>query len=224
MNARTRKVITVDDEILARRCAQGRVVIIDDDPEILLALGGLLEFEGFAVQSHASAQDFLAAQANALPQFPGPVCLLCDVNMPTLSGLELQHALLEQDQFPFLLMSGVSGATEVVSAFRAGAVDFLIKPVSVDTLLGAVAAALRVSTQRQKHRSQQAELSNRAKTLSERESMVVRRVARGMTNQAIAQEAQIALRTVKLYRQKGMEKLGVTTTADLVRIVDLLGP
>jgi FixJ family two-component response regulator len=100
----------------------------------------------------------------------------------------------------------------------------LIKPFSADTLLGAVNAALKVSTQRQRNRSQQAELSSRARTLSERESLVVRLVARGMTNQAIAQEAQLALRTVKLYRQRGMEKLGVSTTADLVRIVDLLGP
>ena len=163
--------------------------------------------------------DILATDA---PQFPGPVCLLCDVNMPALSGLGLQRKMLARNDIPFVLMSGVSGAHEVASAFRAGAVDFLLKPISDDTLLAAIVQELQLSQHKQNENSRFADLSGRAITLSDREKEVVRMLAEGLTNQAIADALNTALRTVKLHRQKGMKKLGVSTTADLVRMVDRL--
>ncbi len=223
MTRRPRSIITVDDERLAERCARGRVVLIDDDSEILSALGSLLEYEGYATETYASAAAYLAALADDLPQFPGPVCLLCDVNMPLLSGLELQRRLMELNDVPLLLMSGVSGAQEAASAFRAGAIDFLVKPLSADDLLQAIDKALQVSAQRQQESRQKTALQARSQALSDRERSVVRLVARGMTNQAIAEALHIALRTVKLHRQRGSEKLGADTTADLVRLVDRLG-
>jgi FixJ family two-component response regulator len=217
-----RRIVTIADELQARRCAQGRVVIIDDDDEILQALGTLIAVEGYAVDAYASAQAYLDSLAKDTPQFPGPVCLLCDVNMPALSGLDLQRQLVSRPETPLLLMSGMSGASEAAQAFRAGALDFLVKPLSADVLLDAIAKALRVSDLRQRENYLVADLSARASTLSDREREALQLVAKGMTNQAIAEELQIALRTVKLHRQRGMEKLGVSTTADLVRIMDKL--
>lgn len=220
---KARRVITVDDEERAQRCKQGRVVIIDDDSEVLQALGAIISFEGFAVDAYQSAQTYIDVLSADAPQFPGPVCLLCDVNMPTLNGLDLQRKMLARDDIPFVLMSGVSGAHEVATAFRAGAVDFLIKPISVDVLLTAIDKALQLSRSKQYEFSHHTELSDRAATLSDRERDVLRLVAQGMTNQAIADALKIALRTVKLHRHRGMEKLGVSTTADLVRVIDSLG-
>lgn len=222
MNQRLRGIVTVDDEVLASRCAKGRVTLIDDDPEILLALSALLEFEGLACDCYASATAYLQELAKPQLTFPGPVCVLCDVNMPELTGLDLQKKLQTLQDTPLLLMSGVSGAQEAASAFRAGAVDFLVKPIDATTLLGAIYRALELSTLRQCENAHKALLSQRAQSLTEREHEVLTLVAQGMTNQAIAEALKIALRTVKLHRQRGMEKLQTATTADLVRIMDKL--
>lgn len=220
MSAPVRKVVTVDDEFQARRCAQGRVLVIDDDPEILQALQALLDLEGYASDCFASATEYLqAVHANA-PQFPGPVCLLCDVKMPDINGLELQQTLRTVDDIPLLLMSGASGAQEAASAFRAGALDFLVKPVDADTLLAALQRALDISTQRQRNQLHMAALKARLDSLTQREREVIRLVARGYTNQAVAESLNIALRTVKLHRQHALEKLGASSTAELVRIAD----
>jgi FixJ family two-component response regulator len=213
-----RQSVTVSDEALAARCALGRVVLIDDDTEILSALSLLLEMEGYACERYESALDYLQVLNFNRPCFPGPCCVLCDVKMPELDGLELQSRLTQLDNTPLILMSGMSGAPEAVSAFRAGAVDFLIKPVDADTLLGAVAKALRLCTVRQRGRVQQASLAARLASLTYREREVGRLVARGQTNVVIGEALGIALRTVKLHRQRVMEKMGATSTADLVRM------
>jgi FixJ family two-component response regulator len=140
--------------------------------------------------------------------------------MPELDGLELQSRLTELVDAPLLLMSGASGAREAASAFRAGALDFLVKPIDADTLLIAVAKALATSTARQTQRGRQAELALRIATLTDRERDIARRVAQGQTNPAIAEQLGIALRTVKLHRQRALEKVGASGTADLVRIAD----
>jgi FixJ family two-component response regulator len=143
--------------------------------------------------------------------------------MPELDGLELQRRLSAQDDMPLLLMSGASGALEAVSAFRAGALDFLIKPMDADAVLAAVAKALATSTQRQLQRARDAGLASRMIALTTRERQIARRVAQGQTNPTIAAELGIALRTVKLHRQRAMEKVGASNTTDLVRIADAGG-
>jgi two-component system response regulator FixJ len=115
-------------------------------------------------------------------------------------------------------MSGASGAPEAASAFRAGVVDFLIKPLDADVLLAAVDKALKLSDQRQRVRAQQDRLAARLASLTDRENEIGRLVALGMTNAAIGEMLGIALRTVKLHRQRVMEKMGAASTADLVRI------
>lgn len=215
-----RRPITVSDQQLAERCARGRVVLIDDDPEILAALASLLEMEGYACEVYASAVQYLQTLAFSRPQFPGPYCVLCDVKMPVLDGLELQRRLLDLGDMPLLLMSGKSGAYETVRAFRAGALDFLIKPIEADDLLVAVQRALAASREHQIRQVKSAETDARIASLTEREREVARRVARGQTNPAIAAELDIGLRTVKLHRQHAMEKLGLATAIDLARLVD----
>jgi FixJ family two-component response regulator len=117
-------------------------------------------------------------------------------------------------------MSGLSGAQEAVCAFRSGALDFLIKPIDADHLLEAVHKALTISSERQIVRQQQTCLAERLADLTERERQVAKYVAEGQTNQVIANQLGIALRTVKLYRQRAMHKIGAETIADLIRIVD----
>jgi FixJ family two-component response regulator len=218
-----RRPVTVGDEALALRCSRGRVVLIDDDVEILSALASLLDLEGYACETYPSALQYLQVMAFTQPQFAGPSCVLCDVNMPLLDGLELQRRLVDLTGVPMLLMSGSSGAREAVTAYRSGALDFLIKPIDADILLDAVQRALLVSRERQAERSKALEVGNRVATLTAREREIARRVAQGQINRLIADELCIALRTVKLHRQRVMEKLAVQTVVDLARLMDQAG-
>jgi len=220
LTVKPRRAVTVDDLRLAERCARGRIVLIDDDAEIAVALAALLDLEGYACESYPSALSYLQMRAFNRPQFPGPNCVLCDVKMPELDGLALQRRQAELDDTPLLLMSGASGAEEAVSAFRAGALDFLIKPIEAEMLLAAVAKALSISDERQRLGERRSDLAQRIASLTSREREVVRCVARGKINRDIAEQLGIALRTVKLHRQRGMEKLGIDTVAELARLAD----
>lgn len=215
-----RHPVTVAEHTLAEQCARGRVIVIDDDEQILSALAALIALEGYACESYASGLAYLQELGNTAPRFAGPTCLLCDVKMPELDGLELQRHLRQQDDTPFVLMSGASGALEAASAFRAGALDFLVKPIDADDLLAAIVKALAVSTDRSSQRLRAAALATRVASLTGREREVARDVAQGLTNPAIALKLGLALRTVKFHRQNAMEKLGASTTAELVRLAD----
>jgi FixJ family two-component response regulator len=218
-----RLVITENDERLAVRCANGRVVIIDDDSEVLAALAALLEIKGYAVETYSSALAYLQVLAANQAVFPGPSCVLCDVRMPEMDGLQFQHRMAEFNHVPLLLMSGHSGAQEAVSGLQAGAHNFLIKPFETHVLLDAVAQALAASAEHQQLDALRSDLAKRVASLTVREREVSRRVAQGSMNRHIADEFGIALRTVKLHRHRAMEKLGASTLADLVRLADLAG-
>lgn len=215
-----RHPVTLSDEKLAARCALGRVVVIDDDTEILSALAALIEMEGYACETYASAPAYLQVLTYNRPFFPGPCCVLCDVKMPELDGLDLQNRLAALNDTPLLMMSGASGAQEAVSAFRAGALDFLIKPIDAEILLAALAKALALSAERNMQSIRRSTLAERIASLTKRERDIARRVADGQTNPQIAEELGIALRTVKLHRQRAMEKIGAGGTTDLVRLAD----
>ncbi len=202
---------------------KGQVILIDDDPDIVKAIAELLLQEGFAVERHSGPVSFLQLASLTSPPFDGPRCLVCDVKMPDMDGLELQKRLDPNGTFPMVFMSGNSGAPEAVSAFRAGAIDFLVKPVDADVLLAAVARALLVSADRLAHHQHQHALARRVASLTERERTVATRAAHGQTNPAIARALGLGLRTVKLHRQHAMEKLGANNLADLVRIADASG-
>jgi two-component system, LuxR family, response regulator FixJ len=218
-----RVAVTIGDTELARRCARGRVVVIDDDEDVLQAVTGLIQSEGYACEPYASANAYLAALQLARPAFPGPVCVLSDVYMDGIDGLALQRQLADFGDLPLVLMSGNSGIREAVSAFRAGAVDFLIKPFEPDALLAALKKALSLNTESGQSKIRKESLAERAALLTQRERDVARRVAAGQTNPAIAQILSISLRTVKRHRQRAMEKLGAHVAADLVRIADEAG-
>lgn len=218
--AEHRLPITISDEKLAARCARGRVVVIDDEPAILAALTTLIEMEGYACESYPSALAYLQVLNYNRPCFFGPCCVLCDVKMPELDGLELQSRLAILDNTPLLLMSGACGAHEAARAFRAGAIDFLVKPIDADTLLAAITKALTLSSERQQQHVRQTSLAAQIASLTARERDIARRVVAGQTNPEIASALGIALRTVKLHRQRAMEKIGARGTAELVRIAD----
>ena len=220
MSPKHRHPITVSDEQLSQRCARGRVVVVDDDDEILSALAALLELEGYACETYASAMDYLHMLNDNRPCFAGPCCVLCDVKMPELDGLQLQSNLTELNDTPLLRMSGASGAQEAVSAFRAGALDFLIKPIGAETLLRAFNKALLTSTERHLLGTRKSALATKIATLTDREREIARRAAEGQTNPSIADELGISLRTVKLHRQRATEKLGAESIVDLARIAD----
>lgn len=218
-----RLVITANDERLAARCANGRVVIIDDDSEVLAALAALLEIKGYAVETYSSALSYLQVLTANQAVFPGPSCVLCDVRMPEMDGLQFQRKMAEFNHVPLLLMSGHSGAQEAVTGFQAGAHNFLIKPFETHVLLDAVAQALAASAEHQQLDALRSDLAKRVASLTVREREVSRRVALGSMNMHIADEFGISLRTVKLHRHRAMEKLGASTLADLVRLADLAG-
>ncbi|RAU21932.1 DNA-binding response regulator [Paramagnetospirillum kuznetsovii] len=215
---RTRTPVTIADVRLAERCKRGKVIVIDDDSEILLALISLIEMEGYACESYASAGAYFEAALHHSRNFPGPVCILSDVKMPKIDGLELQRRLSEVGDIPLILMSGNSGAVETISAFRAGVVDFLLKPFEADLLFGAIGKALTFSLQRQESGELAIDMAERIASLTPREYEIIRLASQGMFNRDIAAHLGIALRTVKLHRQRAMDKLGMEGLIDLGRL------
>ena len=203
-----RKPVTVADKQLAVRCLRGRIILIDDDPEIISALVSLLIMEGYACEAYLSATQFLQEQSLEKLHFLGPWCILSDVKMPGIDGLELQRQLIDGSAPPLIMMSGGSGAFEAVNGLRGGALDFLIKPFDADVLLAAVKNALAVSEQHQSHAIKSADIKARFLTLTKREADIVICIAQGQLNREIAEELGIALRTVKLHRQNALDKLG----------------
>lgn len=213
-----RKVITADDANAARRAARGRIVLIDDDPNIREAMAALLKDEGYLCAAYSSADEYLQ-QDHGQPRFAGPLCVLTDVRMPGRNGLILQE-ILARDGVPVVLMSGESGASEAVTGFRAGAVDFLLKPVEEVALLAAMTRALAIDAQRRQKHSAQADVARRLLALTPRELEVAHLVRAGLRNQDIAQRLGIVERTVKHHRQQVLEKLEVNNLMELAAVLD----
>lgn len=196
-----------------------RVVVIDDDPQILDAFSRLLLLEGFACDTYLSARAYLQALNEAPVDPTQPCCVLCDVKMPELDGLQLQAHLKTLSHAPLVLMSGASGVLEAISGFREGAIDFLLKPIPADDLLAAVRKALDLSRQRQGQSARRQQVEQLIASLSPRELEVARMVAKGMTNLGISLAQGITLRTVKFHRQRLLKKLSIAGTPELVRLM-----
>lgn len=199
-----------------------RVVLIDDDPDILDALSQLLRIEGYAVETHGCASDYIRSLQGCSGAGELPACIVCDVMMPEMDGLQLQALLGEQGHVGMVLMSGASGVQEAVQAFRAGATDFLLKPVSNSQLTQAVARAVAETHQNRQKSQRREALSQQVNNLSEREWEVMRGVAAGITNLGLSLQLGITERTVKFHRQRLLEKLALSGTADLARLVQEL--
>ena len=178
----------------------------------------LLRAASYEVRLHASAGDFLL---NRQSDCPG--CVILDVRMPGLSGLDLQEAFAKSGDFvPIVFLSGHGDIPTTVRAIKAGAVDFLTKPVAKKVLLSAVESALARDEKNRLDRARLTDLEARYKSLSQRESAVFSRVTAGKLNKQIAVELGISERTVKAHRSTVMEKLNVQSVAELSRIAEQL--
>lgn len=191
------------------------VYLVDDDPGVVRALTRLLETEGFEVSPHPDATAFLAAHD------PGRAgCAVIDLGLPDLDGLELQERLARADdcrQTVFLSGQGTIPAT--VRAMRAGAVDFLTKPVDPRDLIAAIrAAAARDAALRARRMTTDADRTRLA-SLTPRETQVMEEVAAGRLNKQIADRLGAAEKTIKVHRGRVMRKLGIRSVADLVKLV-----
>lgn len=195
------------------------VFVVDDDASLREALGSLLRSAGFAPALFGSAQDFLAVQ---VPD--APCCLILDVQLPGLSGLDLQAELAAAHiQIPIVFISGHADVPSSVQAMKAGAVEFLTKPLQENALMQAVTAALERDRGRLEEARTISSERTRYATLTEREKEVMTLVAAGLMNKQIAAEMGIAEKTVKIHRGHLTRKLAVRSIADLVRLADRLG-
>ncbi len=190
------------------------VHLVDDDPAVLRALRRLLAAAGHACQTHESAEAFLSWPLG------GSGCIVIDLQMPGASGLDLQARLAEQDiVLPVIFLTGRGDIGTSVRAMKAGAVDFLTKPVEPSELLEAVATALAHAWALNAVRMAEAGLAQRLERLTPREREVLDLVVNGRLNKQIAGDLGVAEKTVKVHRARVMEKLGARNLADLVRLI-----
>jgi FixJ family two-component response regulator len=195
------------------------IFIVDDDPGVLRALTRLVRAEGYDVQAFASPEEFLARHD---PARPG--CAILDVAMPGLDGLQLQQALAaDQIHRPVIFLTGRGDIPTSVRAMKAGAVDFLTKPVSDAALLAAIARVQEQEAIGRQARQELAELTARLETLTPREREVLTHVVTGRLNKQIAGDLGTVEKTIKVHRGRMMAKMGARTVAHLVRMAEKLG-
>jgi FixJ family two-component response regulator len=194
------------------------VFIIDDDVSVREAIERLLRSVGLASEVFQSTREFVE---RPLPEVP--CCLLLDIRLPGLSGLEFQLQLTrERIQLPIIFMTGHGDISMTVQAMKAGAVDFLTKPYREQDLLDAVVAAIERDRERRKRLGMMRALQQRCLQLTERERQVMPLVAAGLLNKQVAGELGLSEATVKIHRSSLMRKLHARTVPDLVRMADLL--
>jgi len=195
------------------------VGIVDDDQSVRKGLARLVKAAGYRVEVFASAREFLAR-----PQQEEPCCLLLDLRMPGLTGLELQEALATAGrQMSIVFISGHGDVVGSVRAMKGGAIDFLTKPVDARELLGAIERAVAKASTAQREHVRAMDLQGRLETLTVREAQVFALVVTGMLNKQIAAELGIVEKTVKVHRARVMEKMRAGSLAELVRLADQAG-
>ena len=196
------------------------VLVVDDDRSFRKAVSRLLQAAGYEVASYDSAQQLL----EHLPQDDRPSCILLDVQIPGLSGPELQNRLSAADSFlPIVFLTGHGDIPTSVQAIKAGAEDFLTKPVSKEVLLDAIDRAVARHLVIRRQRDRLAALHALVAELTPRERQVFGLVVRGWLNKQIADELGMAERTVKAHRRRVMEKTKARTLVELVSIAERLG-
>lgn len=193
------------------------VCVVDDDESIRRSLERLFRSSGLVAETFESARSFL----RRIPP-SGPWCLVLDVRMPGLDGLELQHALADREA-QIIFITGHGSVPMCAQAMKAGAVDFLTKPVDDEELLASVVRALVRSVSVRVAAAERAAARERLDTLTAREVEVMQRVISGALNKQIADDLGAAEKTIKIHRSRVMEKMGVTSVADLVRVTQAAG-
>jgi FixJ family two-component response regulator len=195
------------------------IFVVDDDPSVRKSLTRVVTSAGYAVEAFASARDFLTREP-----FVGPCCVVLDVRMPGLTGLDLQEALAGTGhRMPIVFITGHGDISMSVKAMKGGAVDFLTKPFDVENLLDAIQRAVTKDVKDLGEERQTAEVLERVKQLTPRETEVFALVVTGMLNKQIAGELGIAEKTVKVHRARVMEKMQAGSLAELVRLADRAG-
>jgi FixJ family two-component response regulator len=195
------------------------VFIVDDDLSFRQAIERLVRTGGYAVHTFASATEFLQFTR---PDAPG--CVLLDLDMPGLSGLDLQSALARgENPLPIVFLTGKGSISTTVQAMRAGAEDFLTKPTSKQVLFAAIERALARDAQDREQRARRRELRARFDALTPREREVLAHVLSGRLNKQIAVELNAAERTVKMHRANLMAKLQVQSVAELAQLAQTAG-
>jgi FixJ family two-component response regulator len=199
--------------------SQGRVSVVDDDVLVLRSLDRLLRAAGFEVQTFSSAHEFLAR-----PE-PSAGCVVMDLSMPGFSGLELQYALAQAaDSRPIVFISGHGSVPSSVEAMKAGAVDFLTKPLDEGKFLDAVRTALEKDRAAREKDAERAFVTARLATLTMREREVLAGVVDGKLNKQIAADLGTAEKTIKVHRARMMHKMQADSLAGLVRAWTLTQP
>jgi FixJ family two-component response regulator len=194
------------------------VFVVDDDPRVRDALTTLLASAGLEVAAFASATAFLEADKPDTP-----ACLLLDLDLPDITGLELQKELLERQAPPIVFLTGHGDIPSSVKAMKAGAVEFLSKPVGDDELLSAIDAAIALDRTARSQRAELSELKRRYERLTPREREVLPYVVAGLANKVTASELGTSVVTIAIHRGHIMRKMGARSLAELVRLADKLG-
>jgi FixJ family two-component response regulator len=196
------------------------VYLVDDDNSVRKALARLVRVAGYEIKTFASAYEFI----ESTPETTGVACLVLDVRMPGLNGLELQNAMRAANMpIPIIFITGHGDIPMSVRAMKAGAVDFLPKPVQSKVLLGAIDQALARAALESKDFAETRRLQVCFDSLTPREQEVMALVVTGLLNKQIAHELGTVEKTVKVHRARVMVKMGAASVADLVRFAEKLG-
>jgi two-component system response regulator FixJ len=195
------------------------VFVVDDDQAIRSSLKWLIESVGLQVEAYASADEFMRSY------YPGRAgCLLLDVRMPGMSGLELQEHFARNDiHIPIIIITGHGDVPMAVRAMKAGAIDFINKPFNDELLLESIRNALAIDQQQRERQSRRAEIAPRLDHLTPREHEVMEMVTEGRSNKEIAMDLGVSAKTVEAHRARVMEKMGAGSLAELVRMVMAAG-
>jgi FixJ family two-component response regulator len=193
------------------------VFVVDDDVSVRESLEHLIRWSGWEPETFASAEDFLARS-----RAEGPSCLVLDMSLPNLSGLDLQERIVDRTEIPIIFITGHGDVPTTVQAMKAGAVEFLTKPFSDDVLLDAIGHAIQRSRATLAREAELTQLRERHASLTPRERETMALVVSGRLNKQIALELGISEITVKAHRGQVMRKMRVDSLADLVRVAAAL--
>jgi FixJ family two-component response regulator len=198
---------------------EATVYVVDDDQSVRAGLSRLLQSMGLTVKTFASAREFLE---QAVPEEPG--CLIVDLRMPAMNGLELQEQLTDRNlNLPVIFLTGYGTVPASVRAMKRGAVDFLEKPVDDQVLLDAIYQALEKDRKNRRNQAEAKSIQDRLKSLTPREYEVFTLITTGLLNKRVAYELGTAEKTIKVHRARIMEKMHCESLAQLVRIAEKAG-
>ena len=212
-------MIVSGENMPAAEVSKGVVFVVDDDASVRRGLGSLFRSAGLNVEVFASA-----AEMEQSPRSESANCLVLDVRLPTLNGLELQEHLARSNrQIPIIFITGHADVPMTIRAMKGGAIDFFTKPVDGRAILGAVSAAIDRDRKRRESENAGETLRASFETLTPREQEVMAWVTGGLLNKQVAAEIGVTEITVKVHRGKVTRKMGAKSLADLVKMADLLG-